>query len=307
MSNMTKLVERIQSLSINKVVRDDLVKEQFITVYNSVWQSGGEAVYEREANYIQKLLREKPDLQDCTSLSMYFAFIDLAVQGLSLEPGTQAQCYLLTRNYKCAGPQGQEVWEKRCTLTISGFGELYLRRRAGQILYADNPVIVYACDSFEFGERDGRKYVNYTMRLPRTDNKIVACFLKITRTDGTVDYSVMTEQDWLRLAQYSAGQNTRYNPKTGQREHVANALYNSNAGQIDTGFLVAKCVRHAFKTYPKLPIGKGSQLESEKPMMPEEEFNPYGIEAPEEQSFAPQPDMSGGVQIAPAESEEDCF
>jgi hypothetical protein len=88
----------------------------------------------------------------------------------------------------------------------------------------------------------------------------------------------------------------------------SNALYNIN-GQIDTGFLIAKCIKHAFKTYPKINIGKGSVMESDIIETPQGGFDPYsGIdttqpepqEKQEEQHFAPQPDMSAGVTIDPA-------
>lgn len=307
----------LQRLKATEVVRNDYVRQQFISVYNAIWKEGGEAAYEREAMYFNQQLREKEPLRQCTGLSVFLAFIDLAVRGLSLEPGAQALCYLLPRGC-CVGKdqQGRNVYERHCNLTISGYGELVLRAKAGQILHADNPVIVYEGDEFSFGERDGRKYVNYCCRLPRTSNHIVACFLKITRPDGTVDYSVMTEPDWKRLEAYSASNNSYYDPKTNQRVERANDLYNVG-GQIDPGFLRAKCVKHAFKAYPKIAIGKGTQLESD--VMGEDgapAFDPYGgmADAPRDSrmdaapapgpqgmdSFARKPDMSAGVTVEPA-------
>ena len=79
MGNLTNMVETVKALKPNQIVRNELVRQQFINVYNAVWKEGGEQVYEREANYFNKILREKPDLACCTSLSVFFAFIDLAV------------------------------------------------------------------------------------------------------------------------------------------------------------------------------------------------------------------------------------
>ena len=306
----------IQSLKATDVIRNDYVRSQFINVYNAIWKEGGEAAYEREAMYFNNQLRDSESLRKCTGMSVFFAFIDLAVRGLTLEPGAQALCYLLPRSY-CIGKnaQGQNVYEKRCNLTISGYGELVLRAKAGQILHADNPVIVYEGDGFEFGEKDGRKYVNYCCRIPRQSSRIIACFLKITRPDGTVDYSVMTEQDWRRLSDFSAKANRYWDGH--QWVEKANALYSSLEGQIDTGFLKAKCIKHAFKTYPKIAIGKGTQLESEvieESIQPETPFDPYGgmagggAPAPqEEKSFAAPADTSEGVTVAPADGNDDCF
>ncbi len=201
----------IQSLNASDVIRNEYVHQQFISVYNAIWKEGGEAAYERESIYFIRQLRDNDKLRKCTGMSVFFAFIDLAVRGLTLEPGVQALCYLLPRSFRISTPQGDR-WESRCNLTISGYGELVLRAKAGQIHHADNPVIVYEGDEFSFGEKDGRKYVNYCCRLPRTSDRIVACFIKITRCDGTVDYSVMYESDWKRLEGYSAKYN-KYSDK----------------------------------------------------------------------------------------------
>ena len=302
--------QAIQSLKATDVIRNDYVRQQFVAVYNAIWKEGGEGAYEREAMYFNNQLRDSENLRKCTGMSVFFAFIDLAVRGLTLEPGAQALCYLLPRSY-CIGKnaQGQNVYEKRCNLTISGYGELVLRAKAGQILHADNPVVVYEGDGFEFGEKDGRKYVNYCCRIPRQSNRIIACFLKITRPDGTVDYSVMTEHDWKRLSDFSAKANRYWDGH--QWVEKANTLYSSLEGQIDTGFLKAKCIKHAFKTYPKIAIGKGTQLESDvigNDNQPETGFDPYGGMADNagtpvpkaEQTYAPAPDLSAGVTIDPA-------
>lgn len=314
MSNALSLAKELQSMKATDVIRNERVRNQFISVYNSIWKEGGEQVYEREAIYFNQQLRDKANLRECSGTSIFYAFIDLAVRGLTLAPGAQALCYLIPRSVKTGTDErGNDVWEKVCNLTISGYGELVLRKNAGQIRHADNPVIVYEGDSFQYGEQNGQKIVNYMSAFPRTSNKIVACFLKITRADGTIDYSVMTEQDWLRLKGYSDKQNTYFDRKSNQWVTKSNELYGScknGNGQIDTGFLMAKCVKHAFKTYPKLNIGRGSALETEIIEQQSADFDPYGGVAQEEtqkqeEHFAPQPDMSAGVTINPADNGDD--
>lgn len=308
MSNVSTMVDTIKSLKPTQVVRNEQVRQQFINVYNAVHKEGGEQVYEREANHFNKILRDNEKLKGCTSISIFFAFIDLAVQGLSVEPGPKAMAYLLPRSYKISTPQG-EHWERRCNLAISGQGELYLRARAGQISHADNPVIVYEGDEFDFGETNGQKFVNYRSRIPHTSSHIIACFMKITRPGGYIDYAVMTEPDWKRLQEYSSRNNSYKDPKTGQWTSKPNELYTSEHGGVDPGFLTAKCIKHAFKTYPKLNIGRGSILETQTVDEPQPEFDPYaGVTdtqsapqpATEQQSFAPAPDLSAGVTIDPA-------
>ena len=312
MGNAISLAKELQSMKATDVIRDERVRNQFIDVFNSIWKEGGEQVYEREAIYFNQHLRDKANLRECSALSIFYAFIDLAVKGLTLAPGAQALCYLLPRNVKTGiDASGKDIWEKCCNLTISGYGELVLRKNAGQILHADNPVIVYEGDRFEYGEQGGRKFVNFASSFPRTSNRIIACFLKITRADGSVDYSVMTELDWLRLKSYSDKQNTFTDRRTGQSVTRHNELYNVG-GQIDTGFLMAKCIKHAFKSYPKLKIGRGSALETETvDEQQNNDFDPYAgvepaAEVPKrEESFADGPDVSKGVRIDPAAQDND--
>lgn len=310
MSNAISLAKELQSMKAIDVIRNERVRNQFISVYNSIWKEGGEQVYEREAIYFNQQLRDKQNLRECSGTSIFYAFIDLAVKGLTLATGAQALCYLIPRSVKIGIDQsGKDIWEKVCNLTISGYGELVLRKNAGQIRHADNPVIVYEGDTFQYGEQNGQKIVNYMSAFPRRSNKIIACFLKITRADGTIDYSVMTEQDWMRLKGYSDKQNTYYDSKTRQYVTKSNELY-GKGGQIDTGFLMAKCVKHAFKTYPKLNIGRGTALETEiiEQHQPAD-FDPYGgvddgQSEHQEQSFAPAPDMSAGVTIDPTQQSD---
>ncbi len=312
MSNVLSLAQELQQTKATDIIRSERVRSQFINVYNSIWKEGGEQIYEREAIYFNQQMRDKAGLRECSGTSTFYAFIDLAVKGLTLAPGAQALCYLLPRTVKVGtDPKtGYDIKEKVCSLTISPYGELLLRKTAGQIRHADNPVLVYEGDKFQYGEQNGQKIVNFMSAFPRTSNKIVACFLKITRADGSIDYSVMMEQEWLRLKEYSDKQNTYYDYTKKQYVTNSNSLYNKE-GQIDAGFLMAKCIKHAFKSYPKIKIGRGSALETEIIEQQANEIDdPYGgvdtetATLQQEQHFAPAPDMSAGVTIDPAQQSD---
>lgn len=308
MSKINLTVEQLNSMKAFDIAKSEIVRDKFITIYDTLWGSGtGEQAYERESIYFNKILREKPELQKCTPFSLFTAFIDIAVCGLTLEQGTRALCYLIKRNTNI-GTRERAVWEVRARLEISAYGELVLRERAGQIRHADNPVLVYSGDEFSFSDRNGQKVVNYTCHLPHNGQRIIACYLRITRADGSIDYSVMTEEDWVRLAQYSARQSSK---------NIANELYGVDANgvvNIDPGFLMAKCVKHAFKTYPKVRIGRGSVLQSQQVEEKEIEINNdlYGVEGvdpetgeviepaamPHAASFGPPAnDISAGVTV----------
>ena len=313
MSQITLTVEQLNKMQALDITQSPIVRDKFINIYDTLWGAGtGEQAYERESIFFCKTLRDTPSLQKATPFSLFTAFIDLAVCGLSLEQGTRALCYLIGRNVN-AGTREHPVWEGHAVLTVSAYGELVLRERAGQIRHADNPVLVYANDEFSFTDIGGQKCVSYTCHLPHSGQRIIACYLRITRADGSVDYAVMTEEDWVRLAQYSAKQDR----KTGR----ANALYGVDQNgvvNIDPGFLMAKCVKHAFKTYPKVRIGRGTELQSKQTEDKEIEINNalYGVEGidpttgqpaqPASPAPAPQPaepfgppahDVSSGVTV----------
>lgn len=308
MGNLQMTVEEINQLKPLDIARHPIVKERFIQIHETLW-GNGEAAYERESIYFNKALRDNDNgkLQKATPFSIFTAFIDLAVCGLSLEPGTRALAYLMGRNVNI-GTREQARWEGRCVLTVSAYGELVMRTRAGQIRHADNPVLVYDNDEFSFRDTDGRKSVSYTCNLPHTGHNITACYLRITRADGSIDYSVMFPEDWCRLAGYSQKQN----------RGRANELYGMDGNgivHIDPGFLMAKCIKHAFKSYPKVRIGRGTELQSqqidEQPQLSDEDI--YGVDpdtgeikepsAPTPQPFGDPDPAPQGVTVATDEEE----
>lgn len=150
MGNLQLTVEEINQLKPLEIVEHPVVRERFIFIYDKLW-GNGKAAYERESIYFNKALRDndKGKLQRATPFSIFTAFIDLAVCGLSLEPGTRALAYLMGRNVN-VGTKERPQWEGRCVLTVSAYGELVMRTRDGQIRHADNPVLVYDNDEFSF-------------------------------------------------------------------------------------------------------------------------------------------------------------
>jgi len=326
MSKISLTVEEVNQMAPLDIANNDVVRAKFIQIYEAMWTPStgvsGEAAYERESRNFNRILGEKEDLRkSCTRFSLFTAFLDVAISGLTLDPGAKAQAYLLSRSiavdsYKDNAGNVKKKYETQCVLTISGYGELLHRARVGQIRHADNPVIVYAEDEFEFGERNGNKFVNYTCRLPHTSGNINACFMKITRADGSIDYAVMLPEDWSRLAGFSQRQNSRYDHE--KKQWIVgnpNALYGKQQDgtlKIDTGFLIAKCIKHAFKSYPKARVGRATQLESQQVDEVEINNDLYGLDdgttvntstgevmPKQDTGFAPAPDTSAGVTINP--------
>ncbi|MDE6410018.1 MAG: recombinase RecT [Muribaculaceae bacterium] len=312
-------VSKLQQLGPWEVPTNAEVQNHIVTLYNQVHGEGGEAFAERESRFINRIIIDDKAKWNVTPLSVFLAYVDLAVKDLTLEPGAQAMCYLLSRSAKV--PQkdksGKIVdgWENRCYLAVTGYGEILLRQRAGQIRHCDTPTVVYEGDEFSYIERGGRKEVAYGLNIKHNPGNPIACFMKITRIDGTSDYAIILPEGWQRLQNYSLKQNER--GRKDKENAKANDLYSSGVdGSIDPGFLIAKCVKHAFKNYPKLPIGKGMVMEAD---LPEEEVMPdyysmEGSEAPEPEkapqkpeSFAEPADHSEGVTVDPAEYGDDSF
>lgn len=293
-------VGKLQQMKPWEVPQNPDVENHIVTLYNTVHGEGGEAFYERESRYLNRAIVDDKNKWNVTSLSVFLAFVDLAVKDLTLEPGAQALCYLLNRNTKLVAGDGKEYWENRAYISVTGYGEILLRQRCGQIRHCDNPTVVYEGDEFGYKEQNGRKHVTYGLNMAHNSLNPVACFMKITRIDGSVDYAIMLPEAWMRLGEYSK--------KNSGKKQQANDLYTANAGAIDPGFLIAKCVKHAFKNYPKLPIGKGMVMEAD---LPEEERVPDYYTMPtsdepksEPESFAAPEERPEGVIVDPVSQDD---
>lgn len=278
MSNIIEIkVEELNALPATKIVENENVQTKFIQMYNAIWGSQmGEQIYHKEVFNFQKVLRENPSLAECSKMSLFGCFLDMAVNGLSLDNTSHPHCYLIPRKVKTGqkDERGFDRYEKRASVSVTGYGELTMRMRAGQIRYADNPVIVYEGDIFSISLDNGVKKITYSAAIPRKSSNVIGAFIRIVRCDGSEDYQWLLEGDIQRLAKFSAKNNSYYN-KDGQRvEGKANELYYSNSGGVDPGFLENKMIKHAFDAYPKVRTGKNTMMATEQE---DEEVIDYGI------------------------------
>lgn len=311
MSAIDLSIEAINKLEPLEIVKAPAVKEKFISIY-STFNGYGETAYERESAYFNNILRADEKLQKATKFSIFQAFIELAVCGLSLEPTTHALCYLQGRNVKIGektDEQGKKkaIYEGHLVLTISGYGELVRRINCGQIKHVDNPVIVYEEDNFSFTDDNNTKQVKYQCNLPHKSNKVVACFVRITRNDDSIDYGVMLEEDWARLKEFSAKNNRKWDDASKTYKTSPNPLYQSRDGMIDIGFLKAKCIKHAFSTYPRIPIGRNTMLESEQDDFNEQLDDVYADMPTEPKDFTPAIAIGVNNTAVASEDNDDTF
>jgi hypothetical protein len=238
-----------------QIPEDERVKNRFVSIYNIIQKSrDGEYFYEKEKFNLLRVIAGNEDLRKCTAFSVYGVFIDIAAMGLSLDQTGQKLLYVLSYNQKIGtDKEKKDIWEKRAMIEISPYGELTLRIQAGQLKYADSPVIVYEGDTFQPLINDsGQKIVKYSAKIPRQAGaKIIGSFIRLIRPDGSVDFFHMLEGDIDRLKGYSSRKN----------KGTANALYGGDGGQIDSGFLEAKTIKHSFDTFPSLRLGQFSRLQ----------------------------------------------
>jgi phage RecT family recombinase len=239
-SNLMQVIEKTSPAQLPAIPE---IANRFKHLF-SIIHPGAKAqmFYEAEKFHFMKLIQESQVLQGCSKLSLYGCFMDVAVNGLSFDPSFK-HLYLVPYNTN-VGTKSEPKWEKRASLQISGYGELLLRQKQGQIRYADNPVLVYEGDDFVFGTRDEKFYLEHTTNLGKRTDKIIACYVKIVRNDGTVDYKVITEVDMIRFRKFSKDANSK-------------AWTDGYAGMWQ-----AKCIKHAFRNYPKVRTGEFSQLAS---------------------------------------------
>jgi hypothetical protein len=267
MNKIQVRIEELNALAPVDVVENKNVEAKFIQMYDDIHGAGrGISAYRKEAFNFQKVVKESPGLAECTRISLFGCFLDMAVNGLSLDPTGRPHCYLIPRSADTGkkNEKGDKIYEKRASVSVTGYGELIMRQRAGQIKYVDNPVIVYEGDTFSASLDHGRKKITYEAAIPRKSDKAIGAFIRIIRNDGSEDYQWMLAGDIKRLKGYSEWYNRKWDKGRGQ--HVkgdANKLYTSCEGGIDPGFLESKMIKHAFDAYPKVRVGKYTSLETE--------------------------------------------
>lgn len=230
-----------------KLTDDPRVRKKFVNLYNQVHGAeNGEMMFMAEKFHFCKLLQENPKLQKCTSLSLYGALMDVAVNQISIDPQKKL-AYLVPQNVNI-GTKQTPKYELRARLDIDGRGELLMRQRAGQVQHVENPTLVYEGDAFLPGaDKNGKKVLlKYEKAVPRKSDNIIAVFMNIVRPDGSSEF-ICFERERI-----DAWRSASKSPNSA-------AWTSGIAGMIET-----KCIKHAFKAFPKAPVkGQFTKLKTE--------------------------------------------
>jgi recombinational DNA repair protein RecT len=274
----------------SKLVDEPAVRESFVNTLSRIHRKSpadADMIFEREAIYYKKALSDNEWLRNSTGLSLYSSFLETAISGLSIQPGAKSEAYLEARGAEQIFPEvqkdGQTVNVKRqvkvCRLVVTAYGELNMRILSGQIVRMNNPIVIYEGDRFQprTNER-GELTVDYAPAIPRKSNLIIGVWCSIILPGGGIDFKWLLEDDIHRLAGYSQ---TKNNPK-------GSLLYRSNDGQIDPGFLEAKCIKHAMRAYTKLRLSDSITLEEEEAPESTAGFQPQGAQGKEQETVTVQ-------------------
>ena len=248
----------LPKLKAVQIIEHEVTEQRFIDIFTSIHGQDGSVAYEKEKFYFQKILVEDPVIGECTPLSLFSVFLDVATKGLTLDNSSKALCYITFRSVK-KKVDNKDFWEKRAMLDISGYGELVLRERAGQVKYADNPEVIYEGETFRQENTPEGARIYHTITYPRPSEKgIILIYVRIVRPDGSVTFGTLDNEGIQRLKHYSEINNGKWS-KDNNGKYVnipgeANKLYG------DTGFLKAKCLKHSFQSFPKLKLNNFSAI-----------------------------------------------
>lgn len=114
-------MEELNALPATKIVENEGVQAKFIQMYNAIWGTDkGEQMYHKEVFNFQKLLRDNPDVATSSKMSLYGCFLDIAVNGLTLDQTGHPLCYILSRNCKTGykNEHGNDIYENVHTFRL---------------------------------------------------------------------------------------------------------------------------------------------------------------------------------------------
>lgn len=251
-----------ESNNLDVADKRDLVKQipvaiQFITAVMKIHRMSmeeAETIFSKESLYYRKSFQTNDKLTQCTGISLYSAFLEIAVNNLSIQPGQKSEAYLESRSTKVKTNGAADSWIQTASFVITAYGELNLRIRSGQIIRMNNPIILYDGDHFQPKSNErGELTIEYLPCIPRKSQVIFGSYVCIVLPNNGIDFKWLLLDDIERLKGYSLRQN----------KSSANALYTSNNGGIDPGFLSTKTIKHAMAAYTKLRIGEFVSFEGE--------------------------------------------
>jgi len=248
MSNQIAVTSNyIKGLSPAAVATDKAIGEHFVNKFMAMYRVPKEqatAFYEREKDNFLKRISDSEDLQACTPMSIFLAFMQVGGWQLSFEAGNQSEVYLIPGNRNIAPKNQAPQWIKEVVAQPTPWGEKKIRIQNGQIKDAAKPIIVCKADTYEeYTDDNGNLRVKWAKGERGDKPVIIGSFIRIEKPDGSYEIKTFDMSDVEKWKASSAKKN---------KDKGANSLYTSNNGQIDKLFFEGKTLKHAFKSYPKV-------------------------------------------------------
>lgn len=256
-----------QALQPAKVqIEAPATREKFAKLFKALYRCSdqeAEQRFELEKYQFVKMLNDSASLANVnyTPLSAMGVFLDVISSGLSFNPMSK-HVYVMSRSVKSGkkDDQGKDIYEDRLYYTPQADGQIHLARKAKSVNTVTEPVIVLDCDKFSRGtDERNREWVKHETVYPRNGKFIAAYLYVITPNNERIPFVIDTD-DIETLKRYSAQQNGKWD--NAQKKRVPgnpNALYSSNNGEIDRGFLRTKLVKKAMRYFDKTEA-KGETL-----------------------------------------------
>lgn len=247
---------KIKAMTWADLLKDHEFINAYVRLYNLAHDSqldlNGEEHFLRETGFLKQIILDNPFIAQATTLSFMATMMDLAYYGLSIQPTSKQQAYVLPRKVSVKNADGTKSEEVRVQLALTAYGEIALRIRSEIIKYVDNPVMVYKGDFYEPKTISGTKQTVID-HIPRFESEeIIHAFVKITRFDDSVDYGTISLDDMMRLK--ASSDNKTGKPWTG-----------GAGGGPMKGMWVTKLLKHSFNTYPRIKLKDNTVLAPDEP------------------------------------------
>lgn len=235
----------IKKLTPAELLTNQEFREHIVVLYNTCHKTtDGNQFYERETNFLKKLMMDNAKIAKASSISIMSTLLDLAYHGLSIEPVSKAQAYIVPRSHNL-GTKDNPQWEQRVLLVISAYGELALRVRSGIIRYVDGPYLVYAGDHFTTTPDGCIEHVRN-----HESDEVTDAWIKITRYDGSTECKEFSIQEIMAY-------------KKKSDTPTSTAWTGGVDGQPSRGMIEAKVLRHSFSAYPRLKLGQNTTVQTD--------------------------------------------
>jgi len=182
--NLVKLTIKLinEQPDVKTLLELPQVKNAWVSSYEKVTgRSDGGLKFENEKMLFLRQIAGSKGLQDANKFSIYAAFIELAISGLSLQDGIS---YIIP--YK-----GQAQWQPGWK------GRLEQISQMDGVIHCNEPICIYEGEEYKISGGE-KLHIDHTPRLGNEGKNIMAVYCTIRFVHGTVFY-MMSREEVLKI------------------------------------------------------------------------------------------------------------